>query len=430
MSMRYNKRMWQKVKNIYHLFVAFLANLWYGFPSKKLTVIGVTGTDGKTTTTNMIYEVLKSAGKKVSLVSTVQAIVGVESHGLGFHVTTPSSFALQRFMKRALLAGDEYFVLEVSSHGLDQNRVAFIDFAIGVLTSLSHDHLDYHKTFENYAKAKFKLLNMAVIDAILPYGLPENITNLLNVSARKKIIRFGLNSGDQTQKSWQFKLAIPGNYNILNALAAASVGVVLHIPKATIKTTLQGFRGVFGRFEEIETGKNFRVVIDFASTPNSLEQVLRTAREQVGNPISPAFRGAKEGRVIAVYGSASERDLLKRPMMGAVSGKFANITVLTDEDPRWENPMKIIDEIAKGCIEAGAVEEVENKTPRAKGNTFYKIPNRQEAINFVIQKLAREGDIILLCGKGHEKSISYRGTETPWSEHEAVVRALQLKAQS
>lgn len=397
--------MWQKTKNVYHYFVALLAAIWYGFPSRKLTVIGVTGTDGKSTTTNMIYEILKAVGKKVSMVSTVRAVVGKKTYDLGFHVTTPDAIGLGRFMKQAVTAGDEYFVVEISSHGLDQNRAAFIRFAIGVLTTLTHEHLDYHKTFAGYANAKFKLLRGAQEAVILPHGgIPEEVASYADFeNTAKHVVWFGLTNGNETQTTWKFKLKIPGDYNILNALAAASVGEMLGIPKIAIKKALENFQGIAGRFEDVVIGRDFRVVIDFASTPHSLEQVLKTARLQV-----------EEGRVIAVFGSASQRDLQKRPKMGEISGRLADITVLTDEDPRWEDSTKILDEIAEGGLKAGAVE----------GKSLFKIPDRAKAIEFVINKLARKGDIILLCGKGHEKSISIQGVETPWSEHEAVRKAL------
>lgn len=399
--------MWQKMKNIYHLIIAFLAATWYGFSSRKLIVIGVTGTDGKTTTVHMIYEILKAAGKKVSMISTIQAFVGGRVYDTGFHVTTSDPIALQRFLKQAVIKDDKYFVLEVSSHGLDQNRVAFVDFAIGVLTTLTHEHLDYHKTFVNYAKAKFKLLHSAKRAMVIPHdGIVQDVKTYLDTETTwRDVTTFGLVKGMETQTQWKFKLKIPGDYNVLNALAAASVSVALRIDRKVIKKALEHFSGIPGRFEEFRTNRDFRVVIDFAHKPNALEQVLKTAREQV----------KEGGRVIVMYGCASERDVLKRSMMGEISGKLADITVLTDEDPRFEDSLKIIDEIAKGCIRAGTKE----------GKTLFKIPNRGKAIEFIMQKLARKNDLILLCGKGHEKSINYRGIEEPWSEHEAVALALK-----
>lgn len=427
--------MWQQIKNIYHLIVAFLAQAWYGFPGNELTIIGVTGTSGKTTTTHMIYHVLKTAGYNVSMLSTIQAIVGGKTYDTGFHVTTPDPHVLPHFLKKAVDNGDKYFVLEVSSHALDQNRAAFIPFRIGVLTTLAHEHLDYHKTFVNYAKAKFMLLHAAQ-KAVIPHnGVPNEVKDAVEFNKLiNKIITFGIDKGDQTQKKWQLKLQIPGDFNIKNALAAATVATLLGVSIKTIKSALALFTAIPGRFEEIKTGKSFRAIIDFAHKPDALEGVLNASR----------FEVKKNGRIIVMFGCASQRDTLKRPIMGEIAGRLADVTVLTDEDPRYEDPMKIINDIAKGCERAGAKEVPFNSHPELvsgsrempkqvrhdkenKKNRYFKIPNRKEAIEFVIQKLAKPGDIILLCGKGHEQSMNYKGVEQPWSEQNVVKDALHEK---
>lgn len=412
--------MWQSVKNIYHFFVALLATLWYGFPSRNIIVIGITGTDGKTTTTHMVYDILRVAGKKVSMISTIKAVVGGKTYDTGFHVTTPSPIALQKFLKQAVTAGNEYFVIEVSSHALDQNRVAFVRFAVGVLTNIAHEHLDYHKTFFSYANAKFKLLRGVQETVVVPFeGIPQEVLPYADFAKTvKNIIRFGLTKGDETQEKWKFKLKVPGNFNMLNALAAACVARSVGIHQAAIRKALEQYTGIPGRYEEVETGKDLRVVIDFAHKPNALEQVLKTAREQV----------KKGGRVIVMYGAASERDVLKRPMMGKISARLADITVLTDDDSRFEDPLKIMNEIAAGCVKAGAKEiGRDDEIPDSDGHVFVKVPNRKRAITYILQNLARGGDLILLCGKGHEKSISIKGVEEQWSEHEEVRKALLTK---
>ena len=412
--------MWQGIKNIYHLVVALLANIWHGFPSRKLIVIGVTGTDGKTTTVHMIYEVLKSAGKKVSMVSTLTAIVGGKTFETGLHVTTPNSFALQRYLREAKVVGDEYFIMEVSSHGLDQNRVAFVDFAIGVFTTLAHEHLDYHKTFKNYATAKFKLLHSAKQAVVIPYdGIPKEVLPFaVFETGVKQITTYGITKGDETSKKWNLRLGVPGDFNLLNALATATVASKVGIAKDAIKRALEGFKPIPGRFEEVATGRDFRVVIDFAHKPNALEQVLKTAKDQL-----------KGGRLITLFGCSSERDVLKRPMMGEISARLSDITVLTDDDPRGEDPQKIIDEIADGCLRVSAVEmetDAYDKITKKGEHVFYRIPNRSAAIALVLQKLVKKGDIVMLCGKGHEKTMSIRGVEEPWDEYEEVRKALNL----
>lgn len=415
--------MWQKAKNYYHLLQALIANSYYGFPGRKLKVIGVTGTSGKTTTSLLIYEMLKAAGLKVSVLSSIQAVIGGKEYDTGFHVTTPDPHVLPKFLKQALSHGDTHFVLEVSSHGLDQNRVAFVPFEIGVLSSLAHEHLDYHKTMVNYAKAKFKLMHHSKTAVIPVSVLDETLNKALNYEKLSgKLVTFGLNTGDVTQKKWNLKLELPGDYNLVNALAAVCVGNKLGIDNVLIKKSLESFKGLPGRFEEIANDRGLKIIIDFAHKPDALESVLSVANRLV----------TKNNKVIVMYGCASERDVLKRPIMGEISGRLADITVLTDEDPRREDSMKIINEIAAGCASAGAVERhrVRGNPPAGgqiseKKHVFYKIPDRQEAIGFIINTLSKRGDIVLLCGKGHEKSMNYNGTERPWSEHSEVKKALK-----
>src|SRR3989344_5906075 len=307
------------------------------------------------------------------MISSIHAETGGKSYDTGFHVTTPDPENLPKYLKMAKQAGDTYFVIEVSSHALDQNRVACINFFIGVLTTLAHEHLDYHKTFKNYAKAKFKLLLNAK-HTVVPYD------------------------------------GIPGR-----VCSTVSFNLILKLSNRISKGRLERFSGVPGRFEEIPNTKGFTIIIDFAHKPDALEALLNTA-----------FDIKEKGRIIVMYGCASERDVLKRPMMGRISGRLADITVLTDEDPRFEDSDKIIAEIAEGCEEAGArlVQSLELRIQNGE-HVFFKIPNRKEAIEFIIKKLAKKGDIILLCGKGHETSMSYHGKEIPWSEHKTVLKALE-----
>jgi len=409
--------MWQWSKNQYHLITALLANIYYGFPSRKLTVIGITGTSGKSTTTHMIYDILKAAGYKASLLSTVKGVIGGKEYDTGFHVTTPDPHNLPKYLRQAVDHGDQYFVLETSSHALDQNRAAFVHFNVGVLTTLAHEHLDYHKTMANYGKAKFKLLHQADHAVAPAVGLSDAMKETVGFkTVKNKLTTFGLQTGDVNQKDWQLSLPMPGDFNMLDGLAAAAATSLVGVKKEVIQKALAKFQGLQGRFEEIPTKKDFRVVIDFAHKPDALEGVINAAKSQVkGN-----------GRIIIMYGCASQRDTLKRPIMGEISARLAEITVLTDEDPRFEESMKILDEMAEGCEKAGAQERITNYELRITDNehVYFKIPNRKEAIEFIITKLAKKDDIILLCGKGHESSMNYNGKELPWSEHKAVQEAL------
>lgn len=410
---------WQRIKNIYHLYRSFIANVYYGFPARKLTVIGVTGTSGKTTTTLMIYEILKAAGYKVSVLSTIKGVIAGKEYDTGFHVTTPDPQTLPKYLKQAVENGDTHFVLEVSSHALDQNRAAFVPFAIGVLTTLAHEHLDYHLTMENYAKAKFKLLHAAKIAVVPELKIDKSLQKAVEFEKlREKMITFGISGGNETQDKWKLDLSMPGEFNLLNGLAAVVASEKAGVDKKTIKSALHNFTGIPGRLELIPNDRGINIIIDFAHKPDALEAVLQVAQTIV----------KKGSRIIVMFGCASERDTLKRSIMGEISGKLADITVLTDEDPRHEDPMKIIDEIAAGCTSAGAEEfQISNDEYQIsnKQHIYFKIPDRAKAIDFIVNKLAQKGDIILLCGKGHEQSMNYNGLEKPWSEHEAVREALK-----
>jgi len=398
--------MWQQLKNLYHLLIAILFVLFYRFPARKLKTIGITGTDGKTTTVNLIYEILRKSGRKVSMISSVEAIIGGKEYGTRLHVTTPDPKDIQRLLHQAVLAGSEYFVLETSSHGLSQNRLWGCRFYLGVITNISHDHLDYHKTHFNYLRAKAKLFDQVKVGILNRDDQSFDYLNQKLKAKKRKIITYGLkNKADFTPQTFLFKTPLLGDYNQYNCLAAAATASFLGIPREVIKESLAHFTGVKGRLEEIKNKFGFKVFIDFASTPNSLKNVLMALRK-----ILPV-----KGRLIAVFGSAGLRDIQKRAMMGEVSEKYADLTVLTAEDPRTEDVNKIIEQIAQGALKKGAQE----------GKTLFRVPNREEAIKFAIQKLAKKDDIVVTCGKGHEQSMCYGKTERPWSEHQAVQKALE-----
>lgn len=385
----------QFINNFYHLPKAILANIIYGFPSRGMKVIGVTGTDGKSTTTNMIYQVLKNAGKMVSMVSTINAFVAGKSYDTGSHVTSPEPFMVQKFARQAKNAGDEYLVLEVTSHGLDQHRFWGIKFDIGVVTNITHEHLDYHKTYENYFNTKLKLVKntkFAIIN--------NNIQPGRKIKA--KIITFGLDRGDFNQKEIKLKLKIPGDYNIENALAALGCAFALDIDRKNAQKTLEEFKGITGRMEEVKNNLGIRVIIDFAHTPNALKQALKT------------LRISTKGRLIAVFGSAGKRDVGKRFLMGEISGKLSDITVVTAEDPRGELEL-INKQIVSGVQKSGARLDV----------NLFVIGDRDKAIDFAINAVAKRGDTVGIFGKGHEASMNIDGKkETAWLDKKAVLKAI------
>lgn len=388
----------QKFINIfYHLPMAILTNIIYGFPARggRLKVIGVTGTDGKTTTVNMIYRILKAAGKKVSMISTINAVVGGKTYDTGFHVTSPSSFAVAKFAKMAKENGDEYLILEVTSHALDQYRFWGIKFDVGVITNITHEHLDYHKTFENYLQTKLSLIQNSKT-AVINQGI-WGIWGVRGVQG--KIITFGLEKGDFNQKDVNLKLKIPGDYNIENALAALAVAFVLDINKTVAQKALENFEGTRGRMEEVKNNKGFKIFIDFAHTPNGLEQALKAL--------------SKDGRTIAVIGAEGKRDVSKRAMMGETAHNFAEIVIVTAVDPRGQ--LDVINrQISEGAVKAGAKRNV----------NLFVITDRYKAIEFAINN-AKKGDTVGIFGKGHEKSMNLDGKgEIPWSDTDTVRQIL------
>ena len=402
----------QKIKNYaVHLPRAFLAALFYRFPAQKMTVIGVTGTDGKTTTVSLIYQILNQAGKKTAMISTVSAVIGKEEIDTGFHVTTPNPWKLQEIVRKMADSKIKYLVLEVTSHGLDQFRLWGIPFEIGVLTNVTREHLDYHKTYENYLATKAKLLCSAQVAILNKDDQSYNFFKLKIGDWFSKVITYGIKSeADFTPKKFKFETRLPGVYNQYNCLAAIAAASQLKIPQKTIKAAVLSFEGVVGRMQEIKEGQDFQVFIDFAHTPNALEQVLGFLK---------SFKPANS-RLIVVFGAAGLRDTQKRPLMGEIATKLADLAVLTAEDPRTEKVEEIINQISGGCQKAGGKEN----------ETFYRQTDRREAINFAIQKLARKGDLVVVCGKGHEKSMCFGQVESPWSDEKAVRTALEERKTS
>lgn len=399
------------INHFYHLPKAILANIIYGFPTRKLKVIGVTGTDGKTTTVNMIYQVLQAAGRKVSMVSTINAVIGGKSFDSGFHVTSPDPFMVQKLARQAVDNGDEYLVLEVTSHASDQYRFWGIKFDIGVITNITHEHLDYHKSFENYLKTKLKLIETAKF-AIVNRNVRESGGF---GEVRGDVMTFGLEKGDFNQKDFKLKLKIPGDYNIENALASLGVAFVLGIDKKVVQKALESINGITGRMEEVKNNRGIKIFIDFAHTPNGLEQALKALR----SIRDPKDQQTISGRLIAVVGAEGERDIGKRAMMGEIAKRLSNYVVVTAVDPRGELD-EINKQIAVGLKKAGAVED----------RNFFVIADRQKAIDFTINQLAKEGDIVGIFGKGHETSMNLDGKkEIPWSDKAAVENALISSSQ-
>jgi len=397
--------MWQKIKNIYHLILSVFANLWFGFPSKKLIIIGVTGTDGKTTTVSLIYHILKQSGLNVSMISTVGAIINGRNYDIGFHVTTPSPWGLQKLINRVSQDSDsqkKYLILEVTSHAIDQYRIWGINFNAAVLTNVTNEHLDYHKNYMSYLKTKVKLLKMTKINAINKDDRSyKYILGLVSNISGHRLITYGMSkAADVSPDNFPVKTKIEGVFNQYNILAAVSIVRTLGLNNEDIKKALESYVLPAGR-EEIVYKNNFSVMIDFAHTPNGLTSILSTIRPKI------------KGRIIHVFGCAGERDKGKRPEMGKISSEYSDVIIFTAEDPRSESVERIINEIESGINISQKIE-------------IHKLVNRQEAINTAV-KMAKKGDFVLITGKGHEKSMNFGNGEESWSEYEAVKKALKIK---
>lgn len=386
----------QKIINIsYHLPKAALANILYKASSKRLKVIGVTGTDGKTTTTNMIYKILKDAGKKVSMISTINAVIADKEYETGFHVTSPDPFTIQKFVKEAADYGDEYLVLEVTSHAIDQFRVWGIGFEVGVITNITHEHLDYHNSFKAYTKTKLKLLKNS----------KHMVVNKGITGIKDGVVTFGLNDGDFNQKDCKLKLKLPGEYNIENGLAAIAATSLLGVNKDDATSSLESFANLSGRMEEVKNNLGIKIIVDFAHTPNGLQNVLQTLRAQT------------HGKIISVFGAAGKRDESKRPLMAKIVQNLSDFVVITAEDPRGSLE-EINKQLVEGAETAGGV----------LGKNLYVIEDRGKAIEFALRELAEKGDVVGIFGKGHERSMNLDGkNEVFWSDIEMVEKIIHLQ---
>ncbi len=390
------------VNNLEHLPVSIAANVFYNFPSKKIKVIGVTGTDGKTTTTNMIYQILSDAGIKVSMVSTINAVIAGKSYATGFHVTSPHSFDIQEYVKKAVKNQDEYIVLEVTSHSLDQYRFWGIKFDMAVITNITHEHLDYHKTWENYFNTKAKLIANSKIAII---NKDESHFDRLKKLSAGKVISFGFNKdSDFNPKNFSLNLKIPGDFNILNGLAAAAVAENCGVSKNSIQKSLTAFTLPKGRLEKIDNKKGINIYVDFAHTPNGLESAIVALK-----------KAHPKGRMITITGAEGYRDQAKRPLMGEIGASLSDYLVITAVDPRGLID-KINQDILTGVTKAGGV----------IGKDVFLENDRAKAIDYAIRNLAKKGDIVGIFGKGHELTMNIDGiTEGSWSDYEAIEQALK-----
>ena len=406
--------MWQSIKNKFHGLNACLAALFYGFPGKKIKIIGVTGTDGKTTTTHLIHWILTQSGKKTSMISSVYASIAGNIFDTGFHVTTPNPWVLQKLINIAVKNGDEFLILEVTSHSIDQKRISGNNFLVGVVTNVTPEHLDYHKNYEDYLHIKSQLLEHAKYAVLNKDDGSYKYLNTINKNITTYAVR---NNADVTPQNFPFSTSLPGEYNIANNLAAISVCKILKIKDNIIRNAVKEFKGVKGRFELIKNNKGIRIIVDFAHTPNAFKQIL------------PLVKSQTQGKLIHIFGCAGLRDKFKRPIMGKISAQNADIIILSEEDYRTENVNTIIDNIAQGCKQAHGIELKINQLEKLddiETPVFFRISDRQTAIDFVFNKVVREGDTVILTGKAHEQSLCRGNKEYSWDEFKAVEKALLI----
>lgn len=396
--------------------LAIAAANFYGQPAKTLKLVGVTGTNGKTTTTSLVDSILRASGAKTGLFGTIAYHTPQGEHPAPN--TTPESVDLQNFFAEIRDAGGAYATMEASSHALAMDRLWGCHFAVAVFTNLTRDHIDYHKTFENYFAAKRRLFegtgggapDVGVINTDDDWGkklaglakktLTYGLQNGADLKAKKFQLSFnGLSFTAQTPNgAMQVESALVGRINVYNILAAIGAGIGLGLSNEVIETGIRNLRAVSGRFQRIDQGQPFLVVVDYAHTDDALENLIRTAREL-----------NSKGRIITLFGCGGSRDRTKRPIMGETSGRLSDLSILTSDNPRQEDPLKIISDIVVGMQKSGGKYMIE--------------PDRAKAIHLAIDE-ARPGDIVLLAGKGHENYQIFADQTIHFDDREEARKAL------
>jgi len=417
--------LFKKIEPYGHLGEAVLLNTIHGFPAKGLRVIGVTGTNGKTTTCFLIHRMLHEAGYKVGLMSTVAYGAGMDIKPQMTHMTTSSVPVLLSRIKELKGQGVEWLVLEVTSHALAQHRVWGVPFDIAVMTNITHEHLNYHGTFERYIAAKrmlfehanahrtgmrtgivnaddpsAELFKTAVANPVL-YGMGVGDVQATNVKLSPDGVRYEAISGG---KKYAIRCQLPGSFNVYNSLAAVAVGEAVGLTPKQIEQGIAALEGVEGRMTRISEGQDFTVIVDYAHSPDSFEKLFKDLKPIV------------KGRVIALFGSLGGGDKEKRPIQGRLAGEFADEVIVCEEDDRKESGEAIMNDIAAGAEGAG----------KQRDKNLFLVHDRTKAIQFAVDR-AKKGDLILLLGKGHEKTIEHADGEHPWDEAAEARKALRKR---
>jgi UDP-N-acetylmuramoyl-L-alanyl-D-glutamate--2,6-diaminopimelate ligase len=408
-----------------HLAETVFANLCYGFPARGLQVIGVTGTDGKTTTTMLIWTMLKEAGYKVGYMSTIGYGSPQHQRTNHMHMTSLQAFPMMRRIRELRREGIEWLVLETTSHALAQHRVWGIPYEIAVMTNINHEHLDYHGTFENYRAAKQRLFKIAGSNT---GGLQVGVVNADDPSASlfagevPHPYRYGVQHGDVRAthivsgstgshyrvayhgRTLKITMNIPGSFNVYNSLAAACVGLAVGLSDAQIEQGIAALRSVAGRMTTVDEGQDFHVIVDFAHTPDSFEKLLSDMRAQIKPP----------HRLIVLFGQPGRRDPTKGVDQGEIAGRYADLVIATEEDDRDIDPEFLMGQVASGAEKSGKVRDTD----------LFLVHDRTEAIAFAVAQ-ARKGDTVMLLGKGHEQTIERADGDHDWNEVEEAHKALK-----
>ena len=406
--------------------MAILSNVFHGHPTSKLNVIGVTGTNGKTTTTHIIEKILNDNNKKTGLIGTIQMRIGEYSEKT--YNTTPEAIELQRYFKKILDHEAEYAVLEVSSHALDMGRVRGCDFKSSVFTNLTHDHLDYHETMEQYRDTKlllFSQLGNTYDDRpkFAIFNTDDEVSNFFAKKTTAQVITYGIDNKADVQArnveitsdgtsfvvdtfrgSIPLKLKLTGKFNVYNSLAALTACLVEDVPLEQIKTSLESFEGVKGRFERVEIGQDFTIIVDYAHNPDGLQNVLKTAKQFTN------------GKLFCIVGCEGDRDRKKRPVMANIAVDYSDYAILTSDNTRSEEPEDIIKEMCADLIS--------KNLPTGR---YIAIKDRREAIYHAIER-AKSNDCIIITGKGHETHQIIKNNQfIPFDDREIVFDCIKNK---
>lgn len=419
-------KLFEAVVPLWHLAEAVLWNCVYGFPGRGMKVIGVTGTNGKTTTTFLVHKMLTEAGYNAGLMTTVAYGVGTDVKPQVHHMTNVPVRELMQRLKWMKTQKVDWLVLETTSHALAQYRVWGVPYSVAVMTNVTHEHLDYHKTFERYVAAKQKLfklaqknkrgLQMGIANAddqngasfaaetenSILYGMEAGDVRATDVKLRSDGLEYTAKAHDAT---YHITSHLPGSFNVSNTLAALCVGRAIGLSQQQIEQGIASLQGVEGRMTTVDEGQVYSVIVDFAHTPDSFEKLFKDLRPIV------------KGKLIVMFGSAGRRDEAKRVIQGKLAGEYADEVVVTEEDDRDIDGVAIMNQIAGGAEEAGKI----------RGQNLFLVHDRTEAINFAVGRAANKDDTVLLLGKGHEKTIERADGEHGWDEigtTHAAVRAL------